>query len=304
MPSPPSKPPGLQARSDLARLRRATRRRRVTLTRSLYGPESATRHINRETVLLLGGGRALLLQVAHPLVAAGVAAHSKFREDPLQRLWRTLELTLTITFGDVRRAIAAVRAIERRHARVHGRLSAAVGPFPRGTRYDANDPALLFWVHATLLDTALLVYDRFIEPVPEATQVRYYEESKIGARLFGIADRLIPPTYADFQAYMMDMITGETLTVGEDARSIAASILSPPVPLGVRQALQTANFFTVGLLPPAIRERYGFSWGRLREDALDGLAKTAQYVLPVLPDFLRAWPQARLKTTEETASLS
>src|SRR5512147_235711 len=136
------------AADDRARLCYAAGRA-VDPTRSLFGPQSLSWRVNRETALLLGGGRALLLQVAHPLVAAGVAAHSQFQHAPLERLWRTLDLMLTITFADAAHAVAAVRQIERVHAAVRGRLDSNVGPFPRGTCYDANDPELLLWVHAT-----------------------------------------------------------------------------------------------------------------------------------------------------------
>src|SRR5437867_13172578 len=153
------------SRADLDRLRAATGRTRIDLTRSLYGADSMTWRVNREAVLLLGGGRALLLQVAHPLVAAGVAAHSEFHAHPLRRLWRTLDLMLTLVFADGAGALRAVRTIEGVHARVHGVLEAPSGPFPRGTRYEANDPALLLWVYATLVDTALVVYERLVEPL-------------------------------------------------------------------------------------------------------------------------------------------
>ncbi len=155
----------LLSAGDLARLRAACGRETVDPARSLFGPESVTWRVNREAVLLLGGGRALLLQVAHPLVAAGVAAHSEFRAHPLRRLWRTLDLMLTLAFADGATALGAVRTIEGVHARVHGVLEAPSGPFPRGTHYDANDPALLLWVYATLVDTALVVYERFVEPL-------------------------------------------------------------------------------------------------------------------------------------------
>src|SRR5216117_2677814 len=129
---------------DLDRLRAACRRTVIDPRRGLFGPESVVRRVNREAVLLLGGGRALLLQVAHPLVAAGVAAHSRFRQRPLERLWRTLDLMLTLVFADAARAIGAVREIEHVHARVRGVLDAGVGPFARGTPYDASEPRLLF----------------------------------------------------------------------------------------------------------------------------------------------------------------
>ena len=157
----------------------------------MFAPESVVRRVNREAVLLLGGGRALLLQVAHPLVAAGVAAHSRFRSEPLGRLWRTLDLMLTIVFGAAAEAIAAVRAIDGVHARVQGVLDADVGRFARGARYDARDPELLLWVHATLIDSALVVFDRFVAPLDPAARSAYYEESKAIARLLGIPDALL-----------------------------------------------------------------------------------------------------------------
>jgi uncharacterized protein (DUF2236 family) len=235
----------------------------------------------------------LLLQVAHPLVAAGVAEHSNFRREPLQRLQRTLDLTLTIAFADAVSALRAVRQIERVHSIVRGRLSAAAGPFPRGTPYDANDPALLFWVHATLVDRALYVYERFVQPLSGAAKVLYYEESKVVARLFGIPEESIPSGWPDFRRYMRDMIRGPELAVGPDSSAIAASILDPPLPLGVRHALRAASFFTAGLLPATIRARYGLTWNERRERALRLFAGGLRATLPAWPGALRLFPQAR-----------
>ena len=253
-----------------------------------------TWRVNREAVLLLGGGRALLMQVAHPLVAAGVAAHSGFRRAPLQRLWRTLELTLTITFADAAHAIAAVRQIERVHARVRGKLNEDVGPFPRGTPYDANDPELLLWVHATLVDTALLVYERFVAPLTSKARAAYYTESKITARLFGIPDQLIPAQLPDFRAYMRGMIEGDTLAVGQPGHETAAAILRPPVLLPLRPAFRLMRLFTIGLLPPVLRERYGFVWARRHEALLRAAATSSTRLLPLVPSSFRSMPQAWL----------
>ncbi len=260
---------------------------------SLLGSGSLTWRVNREAVLLLGGGRALLMQVAHPLVAAGVAAHSRFRDQPLQRLQRTLDLTLTITFGDARAALAAVRRIERVHAAVRGTLSAAVGPFRRGRRYAAGDPRLLFWVHATLVDSALRTYERFVQPLSPAARRRYYAESKIVARLFGVPERLIPPMWLAFERYMRDMLDGDVLAVGPAGRAIADSILDPPMPIGLRQVVSATGFFTAGLLPPALRTRYGLEWNAGREQVLAASAAAIRAALPLLPALLRYFPHAR-----------
>ncbi|HUE30189.1 MAG TPA: oxygenase MpaB family protein [Verrucomicrobiae bacterium] len=278
---------------DLTRLRTACGRETVDPARSLFGPESVTWRVNREAVLLLGGGRALLLQVAHPLVAAGVAAHSEFRAHPLRRLWRTLDLMLTLAFADGATALAAVRTIEAVHARVHGVLEEPSGPFPRGTRYDANDPALLLWVYATLVDTALVVYERFVAPLGVEGRAAYYEGSKVGGRLLGIPEAIMPPTFARFQEYVDDMIRGDALAVGPAGREIAASILRPVVPLGLAQAFRAADLFTVGLLPPPIRERYGLSWSAGQERALHALMTLARRVLPFVPRRVRLMPHAR-----------
>ena len=257
------------------------------------GPESISWRVNREAVLLLGGGRALLLQVAHPLVAAGVAAHSEFRAYPLRRLWRTLDLMLTLVFADGAGALRAVRAIEGVHARVHGVLEAPSGPFPRGTRYDANDPALLLWVYATLVDTALVVYERFVEPLGVDGRAAYYEESKIGARLLGIPEAMMPASFGRFQAFMDDMIRGDVLAVGPTSREIAASILHPAVPLGFAPPFRAASFFAVGLLPPPLRERYGLSWSAGQEKLLRALGTLTRRVLPFVPQRVRLMPHAR-----------
>lgn len=243
--------------------------------------------------MLLGGGRALLLQVAHPLVAAGVIAHSNFRTRPLARLWRTLDLMLTITFADAASALRALRAIEQVHARVHGVLERAVGPFRAGTAYAATDPELLLWVYATLVDTALLVYEDFVAPLDARARAAYYEESKIGARLFGIPHAMLPKRLMDFRDYMRGMVTGEILAVGPASREIAASILQPPVPAGLRHLFQAANLFTVGLLPPRLRARYGLSWSPARAAVLAAIARAPRLLLPFVPSRIRYLPQAR-----------
>jgi uncharacterized protein (DUF2236 family) len=283
----------LLSAGDLARLRTACGRETVDPARSLFGPESVTWRVNREAVLLLGGGRALLLQVAHPLVAAGVAAHSEFRAHPLRRLWRTLDLMLTLAFADGATALGAVRTIEGVPARVHGVLEAPSGPFARGTCYDANDPTLLLWVYATLVDTALVVYERFVEPLGVDGRAAYYEGSKVGARLLGIPEAMMPPTFGRFLEYVDDMIHGDVLAVGPASREIAASILRPAVPLGLARVFRAANLFTVGLLPPPIRERYGLSWSAGQEKALRALVTVARRLLPFVPRRVRLMPHAR-----------
>lgn len=281
------------SRRDRERLEYAVGAAPVDVTKSLLGPGSVTWEVNREAVLLAGGGCALLLQVAHPLVAAGVAEHSNFRERPLDRLYRTLDLMLTITFAPAAEAIRAVREIERRHAPVRGRLGEAVGPFARGTPYRASDPALLLWVHATLVHTAVQVFEMFVRPLSGEELLRYYEESRVIARLFGIAESDIPATWKRFQEYFQNMVGGEELAVSAQSRAIARAILWPERPFWLRGAMPPMRLLSVGLLPEPVRSRYGFGWPAWQEYALRALVAAGQLSLPWVPRWLRDFPHAR-----------
>jgi uncharacterized protein (DUF2236 family) len=259
---------------------------------SLFGPDSATWEVDREACLLLGGGRALLLQVAHPLVAAGVAAHSRFREEPLLRLWRTLDLMVTIVFGDEAQAAAALRAISRVHARVRGTLDADAGPFRRGTPDSARDPELLLWVHATLVDTALLSYEKFVAPASPALARAYYRESKLVARLFGVPKEIIPRSLTEFRAYMRRMFESDVLAVSEAGREIAQGVLHPPLAVGIRHAVESTVLVTAALLPPALRQRFGLEWSPARKRAFEALAALLRASLPFWPRSVRHLPQS------------
>ena len=136
--------------------------------------------------MLLGGGRALLMQIAHPLVAAGVADHSNFKQDPFGRLRRTVETLHTINFGTTDDARMAYRRIDSIHAGVRGRLARPAPGFAAGTRYRARDPELLLWVLATLIDTAIVFYRRYVGYLSADEEEQYYLQSKALARLFKI----------------------------------------------------------------------------------------------------------------------
>src|SRR5262245_54278152 len=136
--------------------------------------------IHREVVLLLGWGRAILMQLAHPLVARAVAEHSAFRAEAFggwRRLHRTLGAMLALTFGDggeIRRAADRINAL---HARINGDLPRSEGVFAEGTSYSACDPVLLAWVHATLVDSFLRAYELYVRPLSPAERETYCSES-------------------------------------------------------------------------------------------------------------------------------
>jgi len=131
----------------------------------VFGPASVTWLVDCEVAVFLGAGRALLLQLAHPWVAAAIAEHSQVLGDPLGRFHRTFGMVFTMVFGTLGQALAASRRLHERHARIHGTLPSAAGPFPAGSFYQANDVAALRWVHATLVDTALTAYQLLLPPL-------------------------------------------------------------------------------------------------------------------------------------------
>jgi uncharacterized protein (DUF2236 family) len=245
-------------------------------------------------LLLAGGPAALLLQLAHPLVAAGVADHSRFIHDPFGRLRATLDATLAISFGDVDQAIAAAAHVRSTHRRVQGRLRAAVGPFPQGALYDATDGELAMWVHATLVEMALDTYHRLVRPLSWAEREAYFQQAKPFAELFGVTAGVMPRTYGEFRAYFRSMVEGRGLAVGTEARHLAGPVLNPPLTPIMKPAGVMVRVLTVGLLPARLRSAYGLDWGGGQRATNRAIALTARAVLPVLPDALRYWPQYRV----------
>ena len=259
-----------------------------------FGPRSSIWRIGRERVLLLGGPAALLLQVAHPLVAAGVAAHSDFLRRPYERLRATLDATLTITFGDRRQAEAAAARVAATHDRVRGTLRTAVGPFPAGTTYDARDPDLALWVHATLVETALDTYHRFVRPLSIRERERYFEDARPFAALFGVDRDVMPPSYEAFRRYVGSMNRGPVLTVGTEAKVLAQHILNPPVPAALAPATGLFKIVAASLLPHPLREAFGLQWSRRDRAVLGAMSRSIRLSLPLTPGFLRYWAHYRI----------
>jgi uncharacterized protein (DUF2236 family) len=243
------------------------------------------RRIHRERVLLVGGQRALVLQLAHPMVAAGVADHSDFPRRALERLGRTLDLTLATVFGTPEEMEAAVASIRRVHERVSGSRA--------GRAYRATDPRLLLWVNATLIDTTLVVYERFVRPLQEEERRRYYEEAKPFGPLYGIPDELTPPDLEAFGDYVRGMLEGDELRATTESRRIVAAVLRPPLPLWWRGPTELVRLATLAMLPNRIREMFGLHAGSAAHAALAATSVTSRALLPFLPDRVKSFPQAR-----------
>jgi uncharacterized protein (DUF2236 family) len=253
----------------------------------LFGPGSMVWRVDREVAVLLGSGaRALLLQVAHPKVAAAVAEHSRYRVDPLGRLHATLDAIYTFAFADSARARAAVQAINRRHAAVRGVT-------PRDESYSALDPHLLLWVYATLVDSSLLAYETFVAPLRAEEREAYYDEMRRMGPLWGIPNESFPDTLPGLRTWMAELIERGEVQVSEQGRMAAQFIVRPAlrwIPAGVMVPLEMPATW---LLPPRLRHQFGFSWGPRRERTMQSLAAASRLIVPHLPSPARDLPIAR-----------
>ena len=244
----------------------------------LFAEDSITRRVNRENVLFLGGGRALLMQLAHPNVAAGVDEHSDFRIHPIRRLRRTILMTMAIVFGDRETALRAARTVNQ----VHGRV--------QGNGYRALDPDLLLWVHATLADTALVTYEVFVRPLNPREREDFYQEFKLLGELLGIPRDRFPDTMCAFNDYMEAMMTTGPVRVDQRARDLARLVLRPSWRLLPRPAMIPFEVVTAGLLPETLREQYGLAWGSGQRRAYKLAVSALPRLVAITPAVLRVWP--------------
>jgi uncharacterized protein (DUF2236 family) len=268
----------------------------------LYGPSSVAWRLNREATLLLGAGpRALLMQIAHPLVAEGVDQHSDFRADPWRRLRGTLRSYLTIVYGTTTTARAEIRRLNELHRSVGGPVRDAVARTVSGADgYSARDPVLSLWVHATLVDATIVAHDAWIRSLGRDERARFYAETRPIGRAFGIPDEILPADLDGFEEYIAAQLGPDgPIQVTPTARELARTILAPPLgPLHAALAPLPAPLYAwtlwpaVGLLPPHIREAYGLPWGSRERLVAAWLTTGFRAWRPVLPDRWRTMPQA------------
>jgi uncharacterized protein (DUF2236 family) len=253
----------------------------------LFGPGSVTWRVDREIAVLLGSGaRALLLQVAHPKVAAAVAEHSRYRTEPLGRLLDTLDAIYGFAFEDARRVEQIVQHINGLHRGVRGLT-------PDGEPYSAHDPHLLLWVYATLIDSSLLAYETFVAPLEPAERDLYYAEFRLAGPIWGIPPEHFPSGLDELRGWMADMIDRGEVQITRQGREVGRYILEPPVwwlpaPLSI-----PLRVVTVWLLPPTLRGGFGFAWGPRRETFMQRAAACSRAIVPRLPHLVRDLPLAR-----------
>jgi uncharacterized protein (DUF2236 family) len=263
------------------------------MSTSYFTDDSLLRRVIRERVVAFSAPRTLLMQAAHPVAFAGFFAHTGALDDPYARLHRTAQVLDLIAWGDRDAADAATARVRAAHARVRGVLAEDAGPWPAGTPYAADAPELLLWVLATLMDSASLVYGKYVARLRPAELDALWQDYRLVGTLFGLRDADMPRDHRAFRAYMREMLLSGDLHVTARARELATRIVfRPPVPAAAIPLRELVNQTTIGWLPPTLRRQYRFAWDPLRAAAVHGgAASMKRLVVPFAPPRLRRVPQ-------------
>jgi uncharacterized protein (DUF2236 family) len=246
--------------------------------------DSVARRINRETFMLLGGPAAVLMQIAHPLVAAGVHEHSAFRRSPFRRLVRTADTTLAIVFGERATAERALKRIDRSHGPVHGRAA-------DGRAYRAKDPRLLLWVQATLVLTSLRWYESVIGRLSDAERESYWDDGKFFARELGVSEVLLPRTVADLERYEAEML--RTDVVPDAIAAVVGRDVLRPYSWLPEVVYWPSDALTAALVPRSLHSVFGLRYGRPERLFHRGVIVATGALRRLLPRFLTVMPHAR-----------
>jgi uncharacterized protein (DUF2236 family) len=266
--------------------------RSVDPVAGIYGPDSLMWRLGRESIGFFGGGRAALLQLAHPWVANAIDQHSATRNDPLGRFRRTFINVFTMIYGSTDQVMRVANNVHHIHSRIQGALPEHSGAFAAGSAYQANEVQAMLWVHATLWDTQVRMYELVFPALSRAEKESYYRETKLFAYLFGIPDDALPPDWASFQEYMDRMYDSDEITARRVGRDMGDMIFNFGGPL--KPALSWLQVMTAYMLPERLRAEFGLPPDtpgnrRLYEQGISLVKR----VYPRLPDRIRYVPSYR-----------
>lgn len=258
-----------------------------------YGPDSMMWRINREALIIGSGPAALLLQIAHPLIAEGVAHHSTFEDDPFRRLHGTLRTTMDLVFGDGPASERAVRRLNGIHARVRGPVEDEVGRRV-AAEYRAMDPELLLWVQATLIVTSVRAYETWVDRLSDGQKERFWQEARsVGVRL-GIPLAGSPADWPALMEYWDAMLAPHgPIHPSPTALRLARQIIRPPFPLVPTALVDLASLPGLLFLPDRVRDEFGIPWSANRERLARLLGTAMRGWVRIVPAGWRAMPQAR-----------
>ncbi len=263
----------------------------------LFGPGSVSWEMYREPATLLAGLSAVLLQMAHPSIAAGVSQHSTFADDLRGRAMRTSGALYRLVFGTLDDALAVTRRLHRVHRRVWGHVTEG-----DGGEYRANDPELLRWVAATVTVAGEQAFEAFVRPLTEAERERAWDEMLVANAAVGIEPGSFPPDRAAFAVWYRAELESPRLVVGPTARRVVEAISKRPLIYGPFDELLAAGF-----LPPAWRDAYGLRWDGARQRRFDAVVRALRAAVAATPAPYRyavAWHQAQARLGRATSQWS
>jgi len=251
----------------------------------IFGPKSISWRVHRESALFLAAGRAALLQLAHPWVAAALNQHSDLLGDPLARFHNTFRVVFTMFFGSLDQVLASSRYLYRLHVGIQGPIPEAVGAHPQGSRYQANEVQALLWVYATLIDSAVVAYECVQPALTSDEREQYYAETKRFAALFGIPEAALPKDWAAFEAYNRRMWASDELGVNTLSRDLGAAVMSGAgswvKPPGWYRAL------TAAWMPERLRAEFTLEFGEREQASAARAARWLPRIYPLLPKAVR-----------------
>jgi uncharacterized protein (DUF2236 family) len=272
-------------REHLERYIAATAARVRNPIEGIFGADSETWRVNRESALFLGAGRAALLQLAHPWVAAALDQHSRVMQKPIKRFHNTFRIVFTMIFGTSEQAFRASRSLYQLHTKIVGDVPEAVAGYRKGSRYEALQIPALRWVYATLIESAVVAFDCVMPRLCNEERETYYEESKVLAGLFGLPQEALPKDWCGFEAYVAETVESQALGVSDRARTMGRSIMS-----GAGSWIRIPRWYsalTAEWMPQRFREEFGLAFGATERDAAEEAREWLPRIYPTLPDTAR-----------------
>jgi uncharacterized protein (DUF2236 family) len=297
-------PAWLVSRNDSEALLAAVTAQAAGPIAGIFGPDSLSWRINRESALFLTADRAALLQLAHPWVVAALAQHSSLLAKPIARFHNTFRIVFTMVFGSLPQALAASRHLYALHTRIRGELPEDVAGWPRGAHYEANEIAALRWVYSTLVESAVLAYECAVVPLSTTEREQYYAESRTLAGLFGIPASALPATWDDFAASNRDLHSSAALGVSPAARAMARNILS-----GAGSWIKPPLWYravTTEWLPERFRSEFALEFGPREQRAAERARRRLPGIYCRLPAALRftgPWREAQARLAARRAGM-
>lgn len=254
-----------------------------------FGPQSMMWKMERYlSPPAMGAGRALLLQISHPWVTAGIDEHSITRKAPMKRARATFTYILTMIFGTKQQALAAAEQVRGLHNKVQGKMAYNAGAFQEGSPYSANEVQAMLWVHATLWDTLMMYYEDAVGPVNDEQKEQFYEETKLFAYMFGIPESALPRSWREFQAYCYKMLNGDQLVVTPASKQLYEYLFNPSPILW--PLMQYQKVFTAEHLPVHLREGFGMGYGPIRGMIYSTSMFTSRVGHKITPSFMTENP--------------